>query len=109
MLPLFIHFQKIFCDKYSILTYFASFYSLLFYYLQKNTKNNLDGDGKKNIHMNSYDQFLIIMPIDPFGVGLPETLLKVTCLVMLLFERIFLFHLKILWHSGIRYAQNLIL
>ena len=101
---------KIFCNKYSILTYFGSFYCLLFYYLQKNTKNNLDGDGKQDIHMNRYDQFLIITIIDPFGVGLSETLLlKVSFLVMLLLERIFLFHPKILWHSGIRYTQNLIL
>ena len=57
--PYFFHlFSKNFCGKYSVITYFASFYYLLFYYyillfyycfaaLLRKTKNYLDGNRKR--------------------------------------------------------------
>ena len=63
-LPFFIHFHEFFCDKYSILTYFATFYCFFLYYLKK--KKKLEGDGKKayiwtaKTILNHYDYCLIL-------------------------------------------------
>ena len=60
-LPFFIHFQLFFCDKYSILTCFATFYCFFLYYCKKKKKKN---NWKEMEKRHTYEQlrpFCLIM------------------------------------------------
>ena len=84
-LPFFIHFREFFCDKYSILTYFATFYCFFLYYLKKKKKNCKEME--KRHTFEQLRPFWIIMIIVSFWVSLLETLLlKLSCLIMILLE-----------------------
>ena len=55
----------------------------------------MDGNGKKAYICIAKDEFETIMIIDPYWVSLLENLLlKVTCLIMIVLERIFFISFK---------------